>query len=269
MASAVHAVSPERHRNRQWRPLGNYAHARNRHLVGIATSELAQAVTTFALAFVVQNDVAGLVAICGIEPNSSLFVASDGTWLGRYVPAMLRAHPFAIANSEGKQVLCIDEASGLAGPNDDNTRPFFDESGAIARPTAEVIKFLEAVNGQLQRSNQLAGQLRKHGLLEPWPIDVRGAQTPDGKKLEGLLRVNEAALNALPDAAFLELRGGALALAHAQLLSMPNLSLLPRIAEARQARERQIKQRRAEEAAMFQPSGGNQDVIDWDRMFND
>jgi hypothetical protein len=60
-----------------------------------------------------------------------------------------------------------------------------------------------------------------------------------------------------------------LLLAHAQLLSMANLALLPRIAEARQAREREIRQRRAEEAAMFQASGPSQDVIDWDRVFND
>src|SRR4051812_11491482 len=105
MASAVHAVSPERHRNRHWRPLSNYAHAQNRGLVGIAPSELGQAVHAFPLAFVVQNNVAGLVAILGIAQDTSLFVASDGTWLGRYVPAMLRSYPFIVAQKGDQQIL--------------------------------------------------------------------------------------------------------------------------------------------------------------------
>jgi hypothetical protein len=269
MASAVHVVSAERHAGQSWRPLANYRHAQNRTLVGIAPSELAQAVHAFPLAFVVQNNVPGLAAVLGIGSDINLFVASDGTWLGRYVPAMLRAYPFAIADHAGQQLLCIDEAAGLAGPNDDNTRPFFDGNGALAKPTAEIAQFLQTVTGQIRRSTQLAALLLKHDVLEPWPIEIRGATGEASKSVQGLLRVSEAALNALPDNAFLELRGGALTLAHAQLLSMANLALLPRIAQARQARERQIKQRRAEEAAMFQANSGNQDVIDWERMFND
>ena len=269
MASAVHAVSAERHRNRRWRPIGHYAHAQNRTLVSIAPSELVQAVHAFALGFVVQNNVPALVAILGVAKDTNLFVASDGTWLGRYVPAVLRANPFAVAEKDGKQILCIDESSGLANPDEENTRPFFDESGALAKPTADVAQFLQTLNGQLAQSSRLAALLLKHDLLEPWPIEIRGAEAGAASPLSGLLRVREAALQALPDSAYLELRSGALLLAHAQLLSISNLALLPRIAEARQARERQIRQRHAEEAAMFQASGGNQDVIDWDRVFND
>lgn len=269
MASAVHAVSAERHAGKFWRPLAHYRHAQQRHLVGIAPSELAQAVHAFPLAFVKQNNVTGLAAILGIGSDTNLFVASDGTWLGRYVPAMLRAHPFAIAESEGKQILCIDESVGLAAADEDNVRPFFDDAGVLAKPTAEVVQFLQTVNAQLLKSQQLAALLAKHDLLEPWPIQVRGAEGEAPKPMEGLLRINEAALNKLPDAAYAELRRGALLLAHAQLLSMSNLANLPVVAKARQAREGQIQQRRAEEAALFQPSGGNQDVIDWDRMFND
>ncbi|WP_108398031.1 SapC family protein [Devosia submarina] len=269
MASAVHAVSAERHAGMFWRPLVHYRHAQNRLLVGIAPSELGQAVHAFPLAFVQQDDVVGLVAVLGIGGETNMFVASDGTWLGRYVPAMLRAHPFAIAENEGKQILCIDEAQGLAGEDEEGKRPFFDEAGALAKPTADVVQFLQNVNAQLQRSSQLAAVLLKHDLLEPWPIEIKGAAGQAARSVAGLMRVKEAALATLSDAAFLEMRGGALLLAHAQLLSMSNLQLLPRIAQARQLREQQIQQRRQEEAALFQPSGGNQDVIDWDRMFND
>lgn len=269
MASAVHAVSLERHRNRHWRPLAHHAHAQNRALVTIAPSELGQAVHAFALGFLLQNTGPTLVAILGVTKDTSLFVASDGTWLGRYVPAVLRANPFAVAQNGDKSILCIDETTGLAGPDEENTRPFFDESGALAKPTAEIAQFLQSLHAQMQQGNRLAALLLKHDLLEPWPIAVRGAEGGATGALPHLLRVNEAALNGLPDNAFLELRGGALVLAHAQLLSMSNLALLPRVAEARRARERQIRQRRAEEAAMFQASGGNEDVIDWSRMFND
>ncbi|MDB5474260.1 MAG: SapC, partial [Devosia sp.] len=218
---------------------------------------------------VVQGGVAALVAILGIEPNTNLFVASDGTWLGRYVPAMLRAHPFWFAQHEGRSLLCIDESSGLAGPDEENARPFFEPSGEMAKPTAEVVNFLSSLNSELARAGQMGTLLHRHNLLEPWPIQIRADKATPPRPLEGLLRVNEAALNAVPDSVHLELRRGALLLAHAQLLSMSNLSLLPRIAEARQAQEQKIRQRRAEEAALFQPSGANQDVIDWERIFND
>ena len=50
--------------------------------------------------------------------------------------------------------------------------------------------------------------------------------------VEGLYRIDEAALNALPDDAFMPLRKtGALPLAYAQLLSMNQLALLPKAAE--------------------------------------
>lgn len=267
MASAVHAVSVERHAHKAWRPLSHYSHAQGRALVGIVPSEIAQAVQAFPLAFVVQNGAVNLVAMLGVAANSNLFVASDGKWLGSYVPALLRAHPFSIAEANNSQILCIDEAVGLAGDDEDNARPFFDAAGQLAKPTADVVQFIQTLTAQLAQSSQMAGLLLEHKVLEPWPIEVRGTQVES--KLEGLLRINEKALGALSDDAFLGLRRGALALAHAQLLSMANIAMLPRIAEARGAHERVLVQRRQEQAAMFQASGAHQDSIDWTTIFNE
>lgn len=62
------------------------------------------------------------------------------------------------------------------------------------------------------------------------------------RKLEGLFRVNEAALNALDNEAFLSVRkSGALPVAYAQLLSMQQLRVLGELAQARAQRTQQVQ----------------------------
>ena len=75
------------------------------------------------------------------------------------------------------------------------------------------------------------------GLIVPWEIKIR-----DGDKdvpVKGFHRIDEAALNALDDAAFLKLRAaGALALAYGQLISMHQLATLSRLIAFRQHLEK-------------------------------
>jgi len=62
-------------------------------------------------------------------------------------------------------------------------------------------------------------------LIQPWPRNLQ--QGENTVPVEGFHRIDEAALNALPDEAFLALRKtGALPLAYAQLLSMNQLGKL-------------------------------------------
>jgi len=66
------------------------------------------------------------------------------------------------------------------------------------------------------------------GLVRPWPISAKNGD--NAIAVEGLFKVDEAALNALPDEDFLLLRtSGALALAYAQLLSMNQFSVLEKL----------------------------------------
>jgi len=65
-------------------------------------------------------------------------------------------------------------------------------------------------------------------LIQPWPINLQ--QGDQVVAVEGLFRIDEAAMNALPDEDFLKLRStGAFAVAYAQLLSMTQLSALQKL----------------------------------------
>ena len=163
----------------------------------------------------------------------NLFVAPNGRWLGRYVPAALRSHPFRLARTEDERLaLCIDEDSGLLGAEE--VEPFFDAGGEVAAPLKQVMDFLTQVETNRVTTQGVCDRLQAHGLIQPWPVKVQGA---DGERtLEGLFRIDEAALNALPAEALVELRdAGALSLAYCQLLSMQQLSLLGELAQARAA----------------------------------
>ena len=70
------------------------------------------------------------------------------------------------------------------------------------------------------------------GLITPWEINLK--QGEKVMPVEGLFRIDEAALNKIDDEDFLAVRkAGGLALAYAQLLSMNQLTVLERLGKLR------------------------------------
>jgi hypothetical protein len=222
-------VTKERHATKRWRRYRSYAFAAQQTGVPLVGAELGQAAHTFPVAFIKQGETFVLVAVLGLVQGRNLFVTPDGRWFGPYVPAALRGYPFAFARTEqGKQVFCVDEASGLVidGPDGE---PFLDETGnGPSKQVKQLLDFLLKVEQNRVGTATATATLQSVGLVEPWPIVLK---TENGdQRVEGLFRVNEPALNALDDAAFLELRRkGAIAVAYAQLISMSNLGVLSRL----------------------------------------
>jgi hypothetical protein len=189
-----------------------------------------QATLGLPIAFIEENADFYPVAVLGLEPGQNLFVAPDGRWLGAYLPAVLRTYPFRLGSTEnGQQVLCIDSNALLSGGN--HGKPLFDAAGTLSSDVISI--FQNLANDHAQRAVTLAGSaaLHAHGLLAPWPITIQsenGTQT-----IQGLLKIDEAALNVLPVEALGELRQtGALLMAYCQLLSMQHLPLLGQLAQA-------------------------------------
>lgn len=176
-----------------------------------------------------------LVALLGLEPGVNLFVAPDGRWLGRYVPAALRGHPFRLAHAEqDKLALCVDQDSGLIGQYGDEA--FFDANGEVAEPVKQVMEFLTQIERNRAATEVLCDRLRDLGLIQTWPVKLQGGDGGE-RAIEGLYRIDEAALNALPVEQLAALRdAGGLSMAYCQLLSMQHLALLGELAQARTAR---------------------------------
>lgn len=218
--------------HRRWRRAEGYAFAANDSLVPLLAHEVSRACMHWPLAFCAQGQGYVPVALLGLQPQQNLFVLPNGRWLGAYVPAQYRAYPFALRlYREGKKVLCVDMDSGLV--NDTEGDAFFDTQGQLAAPVKPVLDFLQQLeNGQVQTQRQCSALMAEQ-LVVPW--DLRVKQETGQYRVEGLYRIDEERLNQLDGDALVRLRqAGALALVHAQLLSMQHVQRLSTLAQAYQ-----------------------------------
>lgn len=192
-------------------------------------AELAKLVPEIPLGFVPTENTFHLVAITSLQSDTNLFVAPDGRWLGAYVPATLRGRPFWLVKPKDREnsILCFDESSGLlveAGQGE----AFFDEAGAPSQPVKEMLEFCSQTEFNRVATQAAVDALNEAGLVRPWPISAKNGDKAIA--VEGIFKVDETALNALPDKAFLLLRNsGALALAYSQLLSMNQFNVLEKL----------------------------------------
>lgn len=173
-----------------------------------------------------------LIVLQGLDSSRNLYLHPvTAKWLTGYVPACYRGYPFALGKdaSSGRQVLCIDQDSGLLrDPAEPGDIPVFGPDGEPSQSMRDTLAFLQAREAGLARTQQAVDALDRHGLIEPWPLSVEQAE---GKTaLQGLHRIKQGALSALTGDALAELNGcEALKLAYAQPFSMPRLSHLQKL----------------------------------------
>ena len=232
--STMMPITPEHHGAKRWLRPTNYAFAAKDSVAPLIASELAQAALALPIGFANQGEDFVPVALVGLTPDQSLFVSADSLWQGHFVPSAYRFHPFALLPaSEGREVLCIDEESGLVtdGPEGE---PFFSDDGEPSKFVADIFASLLEIGTQRLATKSTCALLKAHGLIEPWPVTIQGSSGE--RQVDGLFCINEDALDALSDAAFLELRASrGLTIAFCQLLSMQHLPALKQMAVVRAA----------------------------------
>jgi hypothetical protein len=205
---------------KRWRRPQGYAFAAEYARVPVASFELSHVALTMPIAFVKQSERYLPVGVMAPK-GTNLFVGPQTQWLGIYVPAALRAHPFQLVAAEngGQPTLCIDEESGLlVDKGADNAEPFVDADDTPSPVINEITKMLRQIEQDRPVTQMAVQGLTEAGLIKPWPMTV-----PIGNQqitVDDLYCVDEAALNALDDAAFLKLRNTfGLVMAYTQLLS--------------------------------------------------
>lgn len=234
---SLQPVSRSRHGSLRWKRHTDYQFAKRAHFTGLVMAELAKAQCELPIGFALNDSTYSLVCLLGLNPNENVLIGPAGNWLGDYIPAAFRSYPFRLANNEnGEQLLCIDEDSGLVTSNVDD-EPFFTEDGEPAQSIQDILTFLNTIEGNRKATALACSTLQKHNLIEPWPLQVKiGEKTTP---VEGLYRINEAALNSLKGDALEELqKAGGMLVAYCQLLSMQQVSKLGRLATAAQQQER-------------------------------
>jgi hypothetical protein len=163
------------------------------------------------------------IAVFGLQAGQNLCVDDNG-WRVRYVPAVLRLFPFALARTgPTEMVVCFDEQWSGFGTQG---QALFDEKGEPSAFTQNVQKQLENFEVEVERTRQAGAVLLEKGLLRDMRFD---ATLPDGSKLtvDGFLTVDEDKLNKLSDADLLAFnRNGLMGLIHAHQISLGNMTRL-------------------------------------------
>lgn len=163
------------------------------------------------------------IAVFGLQQGKNLCTDANG-WRTRYVPAVLRLYPFALARvAPTEMVVCIDESWGGFGSQG---QAMFKDDGEPSDFTLNVQKQLETFEQEVERTRLAGAVLVDKGLLRDMRFD---ATLPDGSKLtvDGFLTVDEDKLGKLSDAELVALnRNGLMGLIHAHQISLGNMARL-------------------------------------------
>jgi hypothetical protein len=231
-------VTRQEHANKRWSRRTSFTFAANDAVTLLMASEVASAVHSLPIAFIKQGEEYKLVLVMGLEPGQNLLVSSTGKWASDYIPLSYKTGPFRMGSDEnGNSLLCVDEATGLVSDGNDGER-FFEDDGEPSESVNAVLALLAQIDSSRKVTDNICAIFAKHGLIEPWVITLDNDE--QDQTVQGLYRVNEAALNALSNEDFLEVRrSGALSLVYCQLISMQNLKKLAPLLAQRQAVQKQ------------------------------
>ena len=220
-------VTADRHGKWSLEPANDFSFSKRVNSVPLMGIEFPNAAAEYAIVFAGTKDAVVPVVLLGMRTDENLYLADDGGWQAKYVPAFVRRYPFVFSTSaDGRTfTLCIDESYPRLNQESRGERLFDDES----KPTPFVeraLKFLEQYQVESQRTQMFCKQLLELDLLEPMRAQ---ATFGNGEKLSlaGFMATNRDKLKALPAEKLAELvKNGALELLYLHLNSMRNLTAM-------------------------------------------
>ena len=222
-------------------------------------AELPKLIPHYALGFIQQDKTYQPVAVTGLGGGQNQYVNHDGKWLGTYVTAFLRSHPFRLLTAKNKQqVLCIKEDHLV---DDSQGLPLFDSEGNLTKPVQDTLNFLNECEKNRRVTQTASATLDKSAVIEKWPLKIKQQEGQEPVQVDGLYRISEKSLNEQDADAFVGLRSnGALALAYAQLFSMNQIDQLAE--RAKYHARQQPKQEEPDIEKLF----GNDDILSFDNI---
>lgn len=227
----LEALSREKHRYLRLQAVDQpWAFASKLMTAGVVGAELPEVVRTMPAAFRLQDGKATMLALMGLG-EQNLYVGEQGQWLGRYIPAVLRAWPFSLVTRGDQRVVVINTASPAVSR--DTGDALFNDQGEPTERLQKILDFLQAVGDQELAMARAVAAIVEADLLVPWEFNVRNVEGKT-KRITGLHQVDQKAFDALDDAAFLKLRrAGALPLIYGHWFSQRNVSELERLQRER------------------------------------
>lgn len=218
-------VSSQKHRDWSVKTGEDYEFARHANAVPLTAVEFPAATIEYAIVFTGTDEAVMPAVIMGVRNEENLYLAPNGEWRAKYIPAFIRRYPFVFSSiDDGKNfTLCIDE--DFAGCNQDGRgERLFDADGNRTQYLETVLTFLKQYQAHFQRTLAFCKKLKDLDLLEPMRAQVALA---DGKKVDlaGFMAVNRARLKELSDEKITDLaKNDELELVYLHLQSMRNFT---------------------------------------------
>lgn len=203
----------------------DFAFSKHVNSVPLMAVEFPNAASEYSIVFAGTEAAVVPAVILGMRNDENLYLAEQGGWKAKYVPAFVRRYPFVFSTSEdGKTfTLCIDEA--FSGFNQKGRgEPLFDADKKPSPYVAKVLKFLEQYQIEFLRTQAFCKKLAELKLLEPMRAQ---ANLGSGEKLSlgGFMAVNRDRVKALAADKLAELaKTDELELLYLHLHSMRNFS---------------------------------------------
>lgn len=195
---SVVPVNPDFHRHWCLAPTTDYRFAAGTNSVPVTLGEMVDVAREMPLVFA---PVGGgdflLAALLGLRQDENLFVAADGAWTARYVPAFIRRYPFILShNQHGEHVVCFDDTALASIHRGPPGAPLFDQAGAPAPALQARLQLLEAYRQEAEATAEWVRSIVALDLLEPVAAD---AQLNDGGHfvLDGLYVISRTRFQGL------------------------------------------------------------------------
>jgi hypothetical protein len=197
--SRVQAVKSLQHAHFSWRSYDNLRFAAGDAYAPLLIQEFLQAGATAPIAFTHSDEGYRPILMMGLRASQNLLVSSKtGKWLGSYVPAWYRSHPFCMARTQnGKNLLSVHADSEFVfdRPAKGEARPFF-VGGELSKELAGIRDFLQHVEAGRLTTVNFADLCNQLDLFCPWEAQLSSGGQP--VKIKGLHRIDEKKLRGLP-----------------------------------------------------------------------
>jgi hypothetical protein len=224
------ALNSKRHAALRVRPQASFEFVRGVHMAALMQAELVRAASIYPIVFVEDPAIDSFrpMALLGLREGENVYVDTDGSWLASYVPAVIRAYPFALARAAGEGeaerfAVCIDAASELVSLTEGAR--LFDAHGTPTEALEQARQWLQQIRDMQLRTDEFCRALAARNLFTPFA--VRARRGDETLEVDGCYVINEERLDGLPDAKLFELRReGWLSSIYAHLVSLQQFERL-------------------------------------------
>ncbi|MEA5616594.1 SapC family protein [Cronbergia sp. UHCC 0137] len=205
----------------------DFSFAQGLNSVPLMSIEFTNAVTEYPIVFTGTEEEIIPAVILGIKSEENLYVAQNGTWEGKYIPAFVRRYPFVFSSNDNGENFTLYIDQEFVGWNQDGIgERLFDDQGEQTQYLVNILGFLQEYQVQFQRTQNFCKKLKELNLLEPMKADFT-LITNEKTSLTGFMGINQESLKKLSSEQLMDLmQSDELELVYLHLQSMRNLSAL-------------------------------------------